>query len=55
VGRVDPLLGTERGDPVTTGGDPTGVQLVGDESVAEFGVVMVDVDSGVDQVCVAPV
>ena len=44
------LLGAQPVDAVAAGGDPQAGELVGDEPVAELGVVVVDVDRGVDQV-----
>jgi hypothetical protein len=51
----DPLLRAQPVDPVTAGHDPVPSQLVGDEPVAELGIVVVDVNRGVDQVRVVPV
>jgi hypothetical protein len=42
-------------DAVAAGGDAVAGELVGDESVAELRVVVVDVDGGVDQIRVVPV
>jgi hypothetical protein len=42
-------------DPVAGGGDALVGELVGDEPVAELGIVVVDVDRSVDQVGVVPV
>lgn len=41
-GRPDPLLGTEPGDAVLPGTETPSGQPVGDEPVAECGVVVVD-------------
>jgi hypothetical protein len=49
------LLGAQPVDAVAAGGDPDAGELVGDEPVAELGVVVVDVDRGVDEVGVVPV
>ncbi|MDP9776733.1 hypothetical protein J2S58_000356 [Nakamurella flavida] len=49
------LLGTQPVHAVAAGRDAGGGQLVGDEPVPELGVVVVDVDRGVDQVRVVPV
>ena len=49
------LLGAQPVDAVAAGGDPQAGELVGDEPVAELGVVVVDVDRGVDEVGVVPV
>jgi hypothetical protein len=51
----DPLLRAQPVDAVAAGGDPDAGELVGDEPVAELGVVVVDVDRGVDEVGVVPV
>jgi hypothetical protein len=55
VRRPQPLLGAEPVHPVAAGHDAAGGQLVSDEPVAELRIVVVDVDRGVDQVCVVPV
>jgi hypothetical protein len=55
VHRPDPLLCAEPVDPVAGGDHALVGELVGDEAVAELGVVVVDVDCGVDQVRVVPV
>jgi hypothetical protein len=55
VDRPDPLLGAQPGDPVLPGGDAAFAELIGDEPVAERGIVGVDVVGGVDQVRVVPV
>ena len=49
------LQAAEPVDPVTAGPDAFAGEFVGDEPVAEFRVVVVDVDRGVDQVGVVPV
>ena len=49
------LLGAQSVDAVAASGNPDAGELVGDESVAELGVVVVDVDRGVDEVGVVPV
>jgi hypothetical protein len=51
----DPLLRAQPVDAVAAGGDAVAGELVGDESVAELWVVVVDVDGGVDQLRVVPV
>jgi len=55
MGRPESLLGAEPADPVPAGYHASVRELVGDEAVAELGVVVVDVDGGVDQVRVGPV
>jgi hypothetical protein len=49
------LLGAQPVDAVAAGRDPDAGELVGDKPVAELGVVVVDVDRGVDEVGVVPV
>ena len=51
----DPLLRAQPVDAVAAGGDAVAGELIGDESVAELRVVVVDVDGGVDQLRVVPV
>jgi hypothetical protein len=55
VHRPDSLLRAQPGDPVLTGGDASLTEFIGDEPVAEGGIVGVDVQCGVDQVRVVPV
>ena len=55
VHRPDPLGCAEPVDAVAGRPDAFAGELVGDEPVAELGVVVVDVDRGVDQVRVVPV
>ena len=55
VDRPEPLLGAQPADPVARGGEALSGELVGDEAVAELGVVVVDVDRGVDQIGVVVV
>jgi hypothetical protein len=53
--RPDALLGTQPCDTVLAGGDPTPGKFVSDESVAEGGVIGMDVASSVDQVSIIPI
>jgi hypothetical protein len=55
VHRPQPLLGAEPVHPVAAGDQAVAGELVGDEPVAELGVVVVDLSGGVDQVRVVPV
>ena len=55
VHRPDPLLGAQPGDPVLAHLQAAFAQFVGDEPVAEGGIVSVDVVGGVDQVRVITV
>lgn len=50
--RPDALLGAQPCDAVLPGGDPAPGRFVGDEPVAEGGVVGMDVAGGVDQVVI---
>ena len=51
----DSLHGAQTLHPVLPGGMAEVGQFVGDEPIAEFRVVGVDVERGVDQMCVIPV
>lgn len=53
--RPDALLGTQPCDAVLAGGDPAPGKFVGNESVAEGGVIGMDVAGGVDQVRIVPI
>lgn len=53
--RPDALLRAEPGDPVLPSADAPRRQLIGDEPVPEHGVVVVDVDGGVDEMRVVPI
>jgi hypothetical protein len=55
VHRPPPPPGAEPVHPGAAGGDALTGELVGDEPVAELGVVVVDLSAGVDQVRVVPV
>ena len=55
VHRPQPLLSAQPADPVPARPHAATGEFVGDEAVAEFRVVVVDVDRGVDQVRVVPV
>jgi hypothetical protein len=51
----DAFLAAHSGDIVLAGDEPAGGELIGDESVAEGGVVGVDVEGGVGEVCIIPI
>ncbi len=53
--RPDALLGTQPCDTVLAGKDPAPGKFVGDESVAERGVIGVNVAGGIDQVRIIPI
>jgi hypothetical protein len=53
--RPDALLGTQPRDTILPSSDPAPGKFVGDESVAEDGVIGMDVAGGVDQVRIAPI
>lgn len=48
--RPDALLGVQPGDAVLADGDPAPGKFIGDESIAEDGVIGTNIAGGVDQV-----